>query len=148
MSYASQGNLPAGSPASDREMSSPQHPVPPCPGGCGALEPEDCRCCEFCGWWPCACAYKTDDPIVGTMREIHAKIVSDPELRESLAIVAGTAEDIRQRVAAGEVFIAPRKPRPCSICGAAPCESPSACRSQARAENEPPDDYEETDCDG
>ena len=38
--------------------------------------------------------------------------------------------------------------RPCCMCGAAPCESPDACRSQARAENEPPDDYEETDCDG
>lgn len=27
----------------------------------------------------------------------------------------------------------------CMICGAEPCESPSGCRSVARAENEPPE---------
>ena len=29
-----------------------------------------------------------------------------------------------------------RSKRPCMICGAIPCESPSACRAQARAEAE------------
>ena len=41
---------------------------------------------------------------------------------------------------------------PCSLCGETPCSSPSACRSQARMENDEPDmlacsDDEETDCD-
>jgi hypothetical protein len=29
---------------------------------------------------------------------------------------------------------------PCSLCGASPCESPTACRAQARAENEDRDE--------
>ena len=39
----------------------------------------------------------------------------------------------------------------CMICGAEPCESPSACRSVARAENEPAEGlweaYDELDYD-
>ena len=30
-----------------------------------------------------------------------------------------------------------RKGHPCSLCGCDPCESPSACRSQARFEDDP-----------
>ncbi len=36
---------------------------------------------------------------------VEAQIVADRELTESLAIVAGTAVDIRQRVAEGETII-------------------------------------------
>ena len=32
-----------------------------------------------------------------------------------------------------------RRRRICCMCGADPCESPSACRSQARQENDEPD---------
>ena len=75
------------------------------------------------------------DNLHGDEDEIAA---SRPERPASSCPECGSTDGCLCRVETGRL-----RNRICSICGAMPCESPSACRSQARRENDVPEDRED-----
>lgn len=169
MSYYGDPGLPAGCPVSDREneMRDPLDVCTPCPGGCGAIEPEDCQCEHLQNPGSLGCHWDAEGNSSAT-GYCHCGLVcgartgQGPRHRMSRYATEGSGrydngEELEDTGACPNCGYQKKNTRACicgfgsfrgtvavcNLCGADPCESPSACRSQARFENEPVEDNEQ-----